>query len=124
MRAIPLLLWLLFIFFMSNQAVEHLARDPFPGFDKVAHMGVYAILGWLMIYAFPIRLRTQRPMLVLVLVVSIALVYGISDEYHQSFVPGRSSEVLDVVADAAGALMAAGWWLVVTKQKQQDAQSI
>jgi VanZ family protein len=28
--------------------------------------------------------------------------FGISDEWHQSFVPGRSADVLDVLADAAG----------------------
>ena len=40
-----------------------------------------------------------------VLVVGIlALVYGCTDEYHQSFVEGRDSSVLDLVADLTGGL--------------------
>lgn len=35
-----------------------------------------------------------------------ATLYGVSDEWHQSFVPGRSSDVRDVVADATGATIA------------------
>ena len=33
----------------------------------------------------------------------IATAYGVTDEYHQSFVPGRTPDVADVLADAAGA---------------------
>ena len=32
--------------------------------------------------------------------------YGVSDEIHQHFVPGRNSEIMDVVADTAGGLLA------------------
>ena len=35
--------------------------------------------------------------------VLIASLYGVSDEYHQRFVPGRMFDVLDMVADALGA---------------------
>ena len=35
--------------------------------------------------------------------VLLALAYGISDEIHQSFTPGRSPDVMDVVADTIGA---------------------
>lgn len=35
-----------------------------------------------------------------------ATAYGISDEWHQSFVPGRSTDVRDVAADASGAALA------------------
>lgn len=38
----------------------------------------------------------------------IAAAYGASDEWHQAFVPSRSSDVADLVADAAGAAAAAG----------------
>jgi VanZ family protein len=38
----------------------------------------------------------------------IASVYGVTDEYHQRFVPGRSADAADAVADAAGAATAIG----------------
>lgn len=36
----------------------------------------------------------------------IGAIYGLSDEWHQSFVPGRDCSVYDVAADALGVLSA------------------
>ena len=60
------------------------------------------------------RLQIQRrrcgfPVLAVVqvwLATSIASLYGISDEFHQSFVPGRTPDVVDWLADTSGALLA------------------
>jgi VanZ family protein len=38
------------------------------------------------------------------------MLYGVSDEFHQYFVPGRSVEALDVLADALGGLL--GAWMM------------
>ena len=46
----------------------------------------------------------------------IASAYGATDEWHQSFVPGRSSDIHDWYADSAGALIGAGvcWaWCII-----------
>jgi VanZ family protein len=43
-----------------------------------------------------------------VLAVGLASLYGVSDEVHQAFVPGRNADVFDWVADTTGALLAAG----------------
>ena len=40
-------------------------------------------------------------------IVLAALIYGCLDEFHQSFVPNRTVEALDVLADTTGALLAA-----------------
>jgi VanZ family protein len=39
--------------------------------------------------------------------VVLSTLYGVSDEWHQSFVPGRSPDVLDVAADAVGSTIGA-----------------
>lgn len=41
-----------------------------------------------------------------------AVVWGLSDEIHQAFVPGRSSDAKDVLADAIGAVLGAGVYLL------------
>lgn len=67
--------------------------------DKFAHFAVYGLLATLVC-----RLaRTWRGALGALL---IASAYGVSDEFHQSFVPGRSTEVMDWVADTTGAAIA------------------
>jgi VanZ family protein len=74
--------------------------------DKGAHALLYAGLGVLVARALAggwRRPMTPRAALVAVL---ICTVYGITDELHQRFVPTRDADVLDVAADAAGAIAA------------------
>lgn len=75
------------------------------GWDKAAHAGAYAVLAALVIRAFhgglvPLRLRPT------LLAVGVTMLYGITDEVHQVFVPGRDASVLDLLADLTGALIA------------------
>jgi len=53
----------------------------------------------------------------------IASIYGVSDEYHQRFVPGRTFEILDMVADAIGSAAGAsavGAWSII-RRRLRDA---
>ena len=61
---------------------------------KLAHATEYAILGALLVYAL------RRPGWAVVL----GIAYAISDEIHQSFVPGRQGSPLDVLIDSAGVI--------------------
>jgi len=50
----------------------------------------------------------------------MASLYGVSDEWHQSFVPGRTADWADVRADAIGAVIAAGagWaWAILLRRR-------
>ena len=75
-------------------------------FDKVLHALVYAVLGGLCCLAARRTWSFGRRGLVLV-GAFCALLYGMTDELHQLFVPGRSADVYDVVADGVGGLIGA-----------------
>ena len=108
---LPAAAWAGVIFYLSSRS-----RIPGPdvsGIDKVAHFGAYALLLWLLAYA------TERSRLPLALAVVLALLYGVSDELHQMFVPGRSPDVLDWFADAAG--IAAATFLYVRRRAGRTA---
>src|SRR5262249_3491620 len=100
------------IFWLSAQ--PHLPSTP--GGDKVAHLTVYGILSFLVARA--LYLGTGLPISsVFFGGALISTLYGISDEIHQIYVPGRSSDVMDVCADAVGCLLGAAaivilhrWW--------------
>lgn len=49
-------------------------------------------------------------------------VYGILDEYHQSFVPGRSVEFYDFLADCGGALLYISIFWLVQRRNGKSAQ--
>jgi VanZ family protein len=93
------------IFFLSAQPnlSTHLGLIDLIG-RKIAHFSLYALLCFLWWRPLaPHAGATKAAIFALV----ICVVYAISDEYHQSFVPGRSSEAIDVAIDSAGALLAA-----------------
>jgi VanZ family protein len=99
----PFLAALAVVFWLSSLSVV-------PGahyfWDKLLHVVGYAVLGVLALRAFHggfERLRSE-PTLYAALAV---ILWGISDEFHQSFVPGRDASPLDVVADAVGFVIAA-----------------
>jgi VanZ family protein len=69
--------------------------------DKALHMVGYAGLGLLALRAFHGGFKTPR-LTPTLLAAATVILWGISDELHQSFVPGRDASALDVVADAIG----------------------
>jgi len=75
--------------------------------DKVLHIIVYAGLGIVLVRALSRGWTAPVTARVALQAALIAAVYGASDEFHQSFVPDRDAELLDVAADVAGAVLAA-----------------
>lgn len=70
--------------------------DLSPPWDKLYHAGNFGVLAGLL------YLATGRAWLAVLL----ASAYGVSDELHQAYVPGRSADVLDWLADTTGATFA------------------
>jgi VanZ family protein len=68
-------------------------------FDKVVHFFLFGLLATLIC-------RIQSGWRMAILAVAVTSAYGAMDELHQSFVPGRSCDVLDWVADTSGASLA------------------
>lgn len=93
--------WCAVIFILSHQPAIPVPLA-FPHADKFSHFVAYAIMGWLAWGAFSHRWRGTS--LLRVTIVFCAL-YGASDEYHQSFVEGRFSELADWLADTVGAFV-------------------
>ena len=78
---------------------------------KIVHVGEYALLCLLWWRALRTVTSEQRA---LALAVLVSVLYAVSDEYHQSLVPGRNGSPLDVAIDAAGAAATA---LVVRRRR-------
>jgi len=90
------------IFFMSHQSTLPVAMM-FPHQDKLIHASAYALMGglaWLSFrhFNFPVKITACIALL-------FASVYGVTDEYHQSFIAGRDADMWDWVAGTTGALL-------------------
>ncbi len=96
---------MLAIFWLSSK--ESLpSPDLFPGQDKVEHALAFGVLGLFIAGSFGgwgAQLSTRQ----VIMVVLFTACYGLIDEAHQYFVPGRDSSLGDVVADIVGGLLAA-----------------
>ncbi len=69
--------------------------------DKLVHVLVFAILAGAWIFALsPTSMSRGRR---IVLAALLSILWGITDEWHQSFVPGRVASVADALADVVGA---------------------
>lgn len=121
-RWIPVVLWMSLIFILSHQdatrssqlsgglmtAVMDALAGLFKGISiqpetlhfilrKGAHFTAYLVLGLLAAYAQEPKRRKEWLWTLI-----ICIVYAVSDEYHQTFIPGRSGELRDVLIDSAG----------------------
>ena len=102
----PVLLQMALIFIASS--IPNLGGLPGGMSDKSGHAIGYGILGGVFLRALAggdVKKVTWGRAAVALL---FAVLYGISDEFHQSFVPGRSPDPLDVLADGIGAALGIG----------------
>ena len=92
----PALLCMAVIFGASSRS--RVPTLDFGNSDKVAHFGAYAVLGGALAYGGAATGVGPLPL------IAVGSLYGASDEVHQRFVPGRSPDPVDWVADTLGAL--------------------
>ena len=82
--------------YMDGESLHHIIR-------KSAHFIIYMILG---ICTFAACMQNRKAVSYnVILTMVICVLYAISDEIHQLFIPGRSGEVGDVFIDGFGALI-------------------
>ncbi len=89
------------IFFLSSQQSFHVHGLP-ENADKAVHIFIYIPLAF-MLYLSLNRSGLKKSLFIMAFI--IAGIYGITDEYHQYFVPGRHASSWDVAADFFGAFL-------------------
>jgi len=110
----PILLYCLLIFIQSSHPSPDITPH-WPYVDKVLHFIAYALLGALFLRAFKTTRIKHHLKLIFALSVLFSSLYGISDEIHQSFVPYRTADVMDVIADILGSVFGVGVFLLWLK---------
>lgn len=109
-RILPPIAWIIVSFLLSHQPTL-----PYPDdmdakiISTMGHVGVFGVLAALIWWA--LGLTEMPPLRRAGIAVLLTVTYGFLDEWHQSFVPGRTPDVRDIIADTTGAILA---MLVVT----------
>jgi len=112
LRFIPTIGIMGMIFFLSHQPYDFVEQLPdFNGFDKLLHVIAYGSLAASLLYGLQPFINTTTMPIAGMIVVLFCLLYGLSDEFHQSFIPGRFVSGWDVLADTTGAVLVVLWWM-------------
>jgi VanZ family protein len=116
---LPALAMMGLIFYLSSRTGDELkSAFPFiPDFNP-GHLLAYFILGSLIYYALTLS-GARRPGF---WAVFLCALYGLTDEYHQSFVPGRAPELRDLINDTTGAILAVVLIALAKKRSREKAK--
>jgi len=92
--------------------------------DLAFHGLGYSVLGLLVARAMAAQSGTGSRWILWLAAAGITAAYGISDEIHQAFVPGRQCDGWDMLADAVGGILGAGIWIRFHGRKADPDRSI
>ncbi len=116
----PVVLYCLLIFGLSS--VSSVPSLPGGMSDKLAHALLYSGLGFLVTRAASGGLGHGPSLRVALVVLAFSAFYGLSDEFHQLFVPNRQFDPKDMAADVIGGALGMGaLWLWSILRRNRDA---
>lgn len=114
---VPVVVWGAILIFIGGRSRVPSVQTSLP-LDKVAHFVLYGVLGALASYAW---LRSGRSRGLAMVLIVAALLTGAADEINQRRVEGRSSELADWLADAAG--ISVGFWTIAVYYTRRHGAS-
>ena len=117
----PALLYMLLIWALSSFPIQ-LDFSRVPLRDKGVHFIEYGTLSVLLTHALRTTAPKRNPLAIWATAVLITLVWGAIDEIHQAFVPGRFSDVGDLIADGCGAVVGALAYLMIRGRRSAQRQ--
>lgn len=113
-RWLAVVAWMAAIFAVSSMSSESLPG----GYPGLGHFIEYSVLGVLLASAL---LPEATPLRTITIAILVAAAYGASDEFHQSFVPGRTPDILDWIVDVVSATLGATALTAVTVRRSRTA---
>ena len=96
--------YMFLIFYLSHIPQDNLPEEfsSVQNIDLLFHFVEYSVLGFLLFQSISVDgLLIINPLHATIL---IGTLFAISDEYHQSFVPGRQMSLMDIIFDSLGVL--------------------
>ena len=101
---LPVLLWMVFIFTLSSVPRANVP-NLFPYFHIAVHFTEYSVLAFLGARAVHHYYPAWPFARISAVVLGIAVLFAVSDEWHQTFVPGRIGQIQTVFSDGAYAAL-------------------
>lgn len=122
---LPACLWAILIFWLSSMPRPLPPPMGVRVTDKLYHFMEFFIFGLLLARAFLSIASQGKEQKAILVAAALGIFWGVVDEIHQAFVPGRDASFFDVLADAAGVLfiMVLFWWRVKRRLRTQGQEN-
>jgi len=117
---LPWQLLMIFIFIQSSISNIKIPDFDFNLFDKIIHFLIYGILAFLMARSFRIIKNKKLNDCYIMFSTVICILYGASDEFHQSLVQGRFASIYDWLADVIGVIFGVTIYFLIIKKSLND----
>jgi VanZ family protein len=116
----PVVLYMGLIFWSSSRERPGiLSTTP----DYLLHGLAYSLLSVLSVRALAKRLFSDLKAVEIAGGIAIAILYGMSDEWHQLHVPGRDGSLADVLADSVGAVLGGAFLAAISAVKGIEGET-
>ena len=120
-------LWMTIIFLFSHQANSGSITEEYFGImnvpvRKLGHIVEFMVLYLLVRWALD-DIKSSTTTFNTSAALTVAILYAVSDEWHQSFVGGRSASVRDVIIDSIGAISGVFVYIGLAKIKNSIFQN-
>ncbi len=110
---LPVLVLCVAIFWQSHFPSVIAGPLVIPFADKIMHFGTYMVLGFLCVRWLDREVSVRKKATLLMAGFVLTSLFGLSDEFHQSFIIERTASVYDFMADCAGAALGVWMWTLV-----------
>jgi VanZ family protein len=117
LRKIPAILIMVVLFTLSAMPGDTQFLHSININDKIEHAIAYFVLGLACCIWIPGKKWLKRPVFYGIIVFCVCTAFGISDELHQKYVPGRTCSLLDLAADCVGILLSVFSYYFVRSRK-------
>ena len=101
----------------TSMPASELPQSP-DGTDKIVHFVAYGIFGALLIRAALAERPRNRPLHLALAIIAFVAVFAALDELHQLYVPNRTADILDWLADLLGASLAS--FLTIAARERRE----
>lgn len=104
---LPPVLWALIILISMSIPAEYIPKVKIFGYDKIAHIGVFMVFG-ILVYRSIINWQLKNINILRSILFSLfsVMFFGFFSEAYQQFIPGRTPDIYDFIADTIGGLIA------------------
>ena len=104
----PAIGWAIMIFIVSSVPAKYIPSYKIFHYDKLIHISLFLNFGVLVYRALePYSQKNSFSWARILFSISVVILYGVLDEIHQGYVPGRTIDIWDAAADTLGGILAA-----------------